>query len=107
MLLVADELDDFGRYISFNTWEARPVAGSEGLQPVTWSRVVEQWGAVQMQNRFADQTGRAILPKDYAAWATYRSLGKAVTRTKSDDLEVLREYILSDEFELAGLKAAR
>ncbi|MFA3919278.1 ABC transporter substrate-binding protein [Ruegeria hyattellae] len=104
VLLIADELDDFGRYIAFNTWEARPVAGSEGLQPVTWSRVVEQWGAVQMQNRFSDQTGRAMMPKDYAAWAAYRSLGEAVTRTQSDAPEVLRAYMLSDEFELAGFK---
>ena len=104
VLLVADELDDFGRYIAYKTWEARPVAGSEGLQPVTWSRVVEQWGAVQMQNRFADQTGRAMLPEDYAAWTAFRSLGEAVTRTHSDDPEVLRDYILSDEFEMAGFK---
>ncbi|WP_253285014.1 hypothetical protein [Ruegeria sp. HKCCD6119] len=51
--LVADELGDFARYIPFNTWEPRPVAGSEGLRPVTWSPVVEQWGAVQLQSRFA------------------------------------------------------
>ncbi|WP_298850090.1 ABC transporter substrate-binding protein [uncultured Ruegeria sp.] len=104
VLLVADELDDFARYIPFNTWEARPVAGSEGLQPVTWSRVVEQWGAVQMQNRFFDQNGRSMKSKDYAAWAAYRSLGEAVTRTQSDDPAVLRDYILSDAFELAGFK---
>ncbi len=104
VLLVADELDDFGRYIPYNTWEPRPVAGSEGLQPVTWSRVVEQWGAVQMQNRFADQAGRSMRPKDYAAWAAYRALGEAVTRTQSDDPAVLRDYILSEDFELAGFK---
>lgn len=104
VLLVADELDDFGRYIPFNTWEARPVAGSEGLQPVTWSRVVEQWGAVQMQNRFFEQSGRAMMPKDYAAWAAYRSLGEAVTRTNSADPATLQAYILSDDFELAGFK---
>lgn len=104
MLLVADELDDFGRYIAFNTWEARPVAGSTGLQPVTWSRVVEQWGAAQMQNRFTDQSGRAMRPRDYAAWAAYRSLGEAVTRTNSADPAALRAYILSEDFELAGFK---
>lgn len=104
ILLVADELDDFGRYIEFNTWQARPVAGSDGLQPVTWSRVVEQWGAVQMQNRFTEQTGRSMMPKDYAAWAAYRTLGEAVTRTQSSDPTVLLDYILSDDFELAGFK---
>lgn len=104
VLLVADELNDFGRYIPFNTWEPRPVAGSEGLRPVTWSPVVEQWGAVQLQSRFADQTGRSMRSIDYAAWAAFRSLGEAVTRTQSGDPAVLREYILSDKFELAGFK---
>ncbi|MBO9412308.1 MULTISPECIES: ABC transporter substrate-binding protein [unclassified Ruegeria] len=104
VLLLADELDDFGRYVEFNTWKARPVAGSDGLKPVTWSRVVEQWGAAQMQNRFFEQSGRTMMSKDYAAWAAYRTLGEAVTRTQSDDPGVLRDYILSDEFELAGFK---
>ena len=31
LLLIADELQDFGRYVSYNSWLPRPVAGSEGL----------------------------------------------------------------------------
>ena len=104
VLLIADVLDDFGRYIAYNTWQPRPVAGTEGLQPVTWSPVIEQWGAVQMQNRFADHAGRGMLPRDYAAWAGMRALGEAVTRTNSDDPAVLRSYLLSGDFELAGFK---
>ncbi|UUV07844.1 ABC transporter substrate-binding protein [Ruegeria sp. YS9] len=104
VLLVADELNDFARSIPFNTWEPRPVAGSEGLRPVAWSPVVEQWGAVQLQSRFADQAGRSMRSIDYAAWAAFRSLGEAVTRTQSGDPSVLPDYILSDRFELAGFK---
>lgn len=107
MLLVADELGDFGRYIAFNTWQARPVAGSEGLRPVAWSRVVEQWGAAQMQGRFKDLAGRDMRSEDYAAWAALRTLGEAVTRTQSADPATLRAYILSDEFELAGFKGRK
>lgn len=107
MLLVADELGDFGRYIAFNTWQARPVAGSEGLRPVAWSRVVEQWGAAQMQGRFKDLAGRDMRSADYAAWAALRTLGEAVTRTQSADPATLRAYILSDEFELAGFKGRK
>ncbi|MEC8582557.1 MAG: ABC transporter substrate-binding protein [Pseudomonadota bacterium] len=103
-LLLADELDDFGRYIAYNTWIARPVAGSDGLRPVAWAEVVEQWGAVQMQNRFHEMTGRDMRSEDYAAWAAFRSLGEAVTRTQSDDPTTLRDYIMSDAFELAGFK---
>ncbi|MCE8514323.1 ABC transporter substrate-binding protein [Ruegeria pomeroyi] len=104
ILLVADEIGDFGRYIAYNTWSPRPVAGSEGLVPVAWSRVVEQWGAAQLQSRFWDLSGRDMRPRDYAAWAALRVLGEAVTRTNSTDPATLRAYILSDAFELAGFK---
>ena len=68
-LLVADEVHDFGRYVLYNTWQARPVAGSEGLSAVTWSPVIEQWGAAQLQSRFEETAGRGMQPQDYAAWA--------------------------------------
>ncbi|WP_413785285.1 ABC transporter substrate-binding protein [Cognatiyoonia sp. IB215446] len=104
VLVVADELQDFGRYILYNTWQARPVAGSEGLTAITWSSVIEQWGAAQLQNRFEEAHGRNMTSQDYAAWAAVRSLGEAVTRTNAADLATLRDYILSGEFELAGFK---
>ncbi|MBJ3761737.1 ABC transporter substrate-binding protein [Maribius pontilimi] len=101
-LIVADEIHDFGRYILYNTWEPRPVTGSEGLTPVGWDRVVEQWGAAQLQNRFTDLAARAMQPRDYAAWAAIRTLGEAVTRTGATDAATLRAYILSPDFELGG-----
>ncbi|WP_371228140.1 ABC transporter substrate-binding protein [Roseovarius sp. 2305UL8-3] len=104
LLLIADELHDFGRYVAFNTWLPRPVAGSEGLRPVAWAPVVEQWGAAQLQSRFREMSGRDMQPVDYAAWAAIRTLGEAVTRTGSSDPAVLRAFILSDQFELAGFK---
>ena len=103
-LIVADELHDFGRYVLYNAWRPRPVVGSEGMQPLTWSPVIEQWGAVQLQGRFSDQHGRQMLSHDYAAWAAMRTLGEAVTRTNAADVATLRSYILSDAFELAGFK---
>ena len=103
-LLLADEVQDFGRYVLYNTWAARPIAGSEGLSALTWSPVIEQWGAAQLQNRFRDQHARAMQSADYAAWAAMRTLGEAVTRTNETDVSTLRSYILSDAFELAGFK---
>ena len=104
VLLVADAADDFARYISFNTWRPRPVAGSEGLRPVTWHRVVEAWGAAQLQSRFEELAGRPMQDRDYAVWAAMRAIGEAVTRTGVADAETLRLYMLSDAFELAGFK---
>ena len=104
VLLVADAADDFARYISFNTWEPRPVAGSEGLRPVVWHRVVEQWGAAQLQSRFTELAERDMKDRDYAVWAAVRAIGEAVTRTGAGDAPTLRDYMLSDDFELAGFK---
>lgn len=104
MMLVADELHDFGRYVAYNTWVPRPVAGSEGLRPVAWDRVVEQWGAAQLQSRFQKQAARDMEPRDYAAWAAMRALGEAVTRTNATDAPTLRAFLFSDAFELAGFK---
>lgn len=104
VLILADELHDFGRYVLYNTWYPRPVAGSEGLSALTWSPVIEQWGAAQLQSRFQNAHGRDMTSQDYAAWAAVRTLGEAVTRTDSGDAATLRAYILSDEFELAGFK---
>lgn len=104
LLLVADVANDFARYIAFNTWQPRPIAGSEGLVPTAWSPVVEQWGAAQLHSRFEDLASRDMTARDYAAWAAMRAIGEAVTRTKSNEPAVIRDYLLSDEFELAGFK---
>jgi len=104
VLLLADEVGDFARYVPFSTWEPRPVAGSEGLQPVAWAPVVEQWGAAQLQRRFEEQSGRRMLAQDYAAWAALRAIGEAVTRTNVADPAALRAFMLGPDFELAGFK---
>ncbi|WP_193371575.1 ABC transporter substrate-binding protein [Pelagibius marinus] len=104
VLVVADEIGDFGRYLLYNTWLPRPVAGSEGVAPMAWSGAVEQWGAAQLQGRFYARTGRKMRAEDYAAWAAVRSIGEAVTRSGADEPDALRDYILSDAFELAGFK---
>ncbi len=44
---------------------------------------------------------------DYASWAAVRSIGEAVTRTKSSDATELRAYILSEQFSLAAFKGAK
>lgn len=104
VLLVADEADDFARYIADNTWLPRPVAGSDGLRGENWAPVLEQWGAVQLQNRFERAAHREMRSRDYAAWAALRTVGEAVTRTNSADPAKLRRYILSDAFALDGFK---
>ena len=105
-LVIADEQRDFAPYLLYNTWLPRPLGGSAGLKPKVWSAVVEQWGAVQLQTRFSRVAARGMTGIDYANWIAVRSIGEAVTRTNSIDASVIREYLLSDKFELAGFKGA-
>lgn len=104
MVVVADEAKDYSPYVPFNTWLARPVAGSAGLEPVSWHRVIEQWGAAQLQSRFFKLAGRAMTARDWAVWAGMRAIGEAAIRTRSPDAKALEAYIRSDKFELAGFK---
>lgn len=107
VVVVADERGDFGEYVLFNTWLPRPVVGTQGLTPVTWHRVVEQWGAAQLQSRFEKQANRWMNGKDYAAWAAVRTVAEAVTRTNTTDLTTVRNFIASDQFELAAFKGRK
>ncbi|HYP36814.1 MAG TPA: branched-chain amino acid ABC transporter substrate-binding protein, partial [Stellaceae bacterium] len=43
VLAVADEEDEFGDYLSYRTFDPRPVAGTQGLVPSAWARPHEQW----------------------------------------------------------------
>lgn len=103
-VIVADEDQDFAQYILYNTWLPRPVSGSAGLTPATWSSVIEQWGAAQLQSRFVKQSARDMTGRDYANWAAVRAIGEAVTRMASLDVNTIRTYLLSEQFELGGFK---
>ncbi len=104
VIVTADESDVFGEYLPYRTWDADPVVGTHGLRPTAWHRSHEQWGATQMQGRFEDKADRWMTEKDYAAWLAIRTLGEAVTRTGSTDPTVLRDYLVSEQFEIAAFK---
>ena len=105
VIVVADVEESFGDYLLFRTFEPRPVAGTHGLIAVSWHRSYEEAAATQMQNRFERKTGRIMTERDYSGWLGARTFGEAVTRTNSTDPKVLRDYLMSDKFEVAGFKA--
>jgi len=104
VLVVADETDEFGEYMSYRSTLPRPVAGTQGLLPTAWHRTQEQWGATQIQRRFEKLAMRTMSPRDYAAWAAMRSIGESVTNTNSAEPGKVREFLLSDKFRLAAFK---
>ena len=107
VLIVADEFGDFGDYLLFQTWDPRPVAGTQGLVAQIWGRPVEQWGAAQLQERFVMRSQRSMQPRDYAAWLAVRSIGEAAVRSRSGDYRPINEYLRSDRFNLAAFKGRR
>ena len=107
VMLAADESDVFAGYLPYHTWEAKLVAGSAGLRPVSWDGAHEQWGAAQLQNRFAKLFQRRMDARDAQAWAAVRMIGEAVSRTRSADPVTIRAFLLSKEFSLAAFKGQK
>lgn len=104
VVVVADESQVFGAYIPYRTWDPRPVTGDVGLEARNWHPAHESWGATQMQRRFERAAGRTMTDLDYNAWAAMRAIGEAVTRTNSGETAALKDYMLSESFELAAFK---
>ena len=107
VVIAADASDVFALYLPFHTWTPRPVMGSGGLRPVTFHAAHEAWGATQFQRRFEALTGRYIQVEDYDVWLALRVIGEGVIRTSSADPGALRDYILSEAFELAAFKGRK
>src|SRR6202043_703216 len=84
-LVAADESEVFASYLPFRTWDPRPVAGSAGLRPMSWDGSHEQWGAIQLQNRFMKSASRGMNARDNNAWVAMRMIGEAATRTGSKE----------------------
>ena len=107
VLVAADESEVFAGYLPYRTWDARPVAGSAGLTPTTWDAAFDQWGAVQLQSRFAKAWRRFMTPLDMQAWSAIRLVGEAATRTNANDPAKLFAYIKGPDFSLAAFKGQR
>ena len=107
VLVAADESQVFAGYLPYRTWDARPVVGSAGLEPVTWDASSESWGGAQLQSRFERMAHRRMTPLDMQAWTGVRMVGEAASRTHSTDPDKLIAYIKGPEFGLAAYKGQR
>lgn len=104
VVMAADHSGVFAAWLPYHTWEPRPVAGSAGLVPATWSPAHEAWGATQFQTRFEKLAGRSARPEDYQVWVALRTLGEAATRTRGGDRATIEDYVLSPAFGVAAFK---
>jgi ABC transporter substrate binding protein (PQQ-dependent alcohol dehydrogenase system) len=107
VLVAADESEVFAGYLPYRTWDARPVVGSAGLVPNTWNAAFDQWGAVQLQNRFIKAFQRSMTASDMQVWTAVRMIGEAAARTNSSDAGKMQAYIKSPEFSVAAFKGQK
>jgi ABC transporter substrate binding protein (PQQ-dependent alcohol dehydrogenase system) len=107
VVFVADAHKDFAEFIPYNTYLPRPVIGSAGLEALAWHRVIEQWGAAQLQSRFRKMAARDMNELDFSAYLAVRSVAQAAQQTGSDKPAELIAYIHSDDFELAAYKGRK
>lgn len=107
VLVAADESEVFANYLPYRTWDPRPVAGSAGLVPRSWDAAQDQWGAVQMQNRFIKLNQRRMTALDMQAWTAVRIIGEATSRTNSGDIKKVSDFIRGPDFSVAAFKGTK
>jgi ABC transporter substrate binding protein (PQQ-dependent alcohol dehydrogenase system) len=107
VLVAADESEVFASYLPYRTWDPRPVAGSAGLVPKSWDAAQDQWGAVQMQNRFLKLNSRRMTALDMQAWTAARMIGEAVSRINSGDRKTVLDFLKGPDFSVAAFKGQR
>jgi ABC transporter substrate binding protein (PQQ-dependent alcohol dehydrogenase system) len=107
VLVAADESEVFASYLPYRTWDPRPVAGSAGLMPTSWDAAHDQWGAVQIQNRFVKLNSRHMTALDMQAWTAVRMVGEAAARTNSSDPKTVFDFLKRPDFSVAAFKGQR
>jgi ABC transporter substrate binding protein (PQQ-dependent alcohol dehydrogenase system) len=105
--VAADESEVFAAYLPYRTWDPRPVAGSAGLVPTSWDPSHDQWGAVQMQNRFMKDFARRMTARDMQAWSAVRMIGEGSARTSSSEPKTVLDFLKGPDFALAAFKGQR
>jgi ABC transporter substrate binding protein (PQQ-dependent alcohol dehydrogenase system) len=107
VLVAADESQVFAPYLPYRTSEPRPVAGSAGLVPTSWDASHDQWGAIQLQNRFRRSFSRRMTALDMQAWTAARVIGEAVEHVQSAEAQRILDFIKGPDFALAAFKGRK
>ena len=104
VIFLADTQGEFGRYVPFGSFLARPVVGTEGLVPSAWHWTWERHGAPQLNQRFDRKAKRHMGSEDWAAWAAIRSIVEAIVRSGKHDIPSIRAMLTSDAFTFDAYK---
>jgi ABC transporter substrate binding protein (PQQ-dependent alcohol dehydrogenase system) len=107
VLIAADESQVFASYLPYRTHDPRPVAGSAGLVPTSWDASLDQWGAIQLQDRFRRLFSRRMTALDMQAWTAVRMIGEAAARLNTADSKNMFDYMKGPDFAVAAFKGRK
>jgi ABC transporter substrate binding protein (PQQ-dependent alcohol dehydrogenase system) len=107
VLIAADESQIFASYLPYRTHDPRPVAGSAGLVPTSWDASLDQWGAIQLQDRFRRLFSRRMTALDMQAWTAVRMIGEAAARLNTADSKNMFDYMKGPDFAVAAFKGRK
>ena len=98
VIFLADQEGEFGRYLAYNTYLARPVIGAEGLRSSSWHWTWERNGAPQLNQRIRKFAKGNPSSEDWAGWVAVRSVVLAAIKSASVHPGDLRKTLRSDDF---------
>ena len=107
VLIAADESQIFASYLPYRTHDPRPIAGSAGLVPTSWDASLDQWGAIQLQDRFRRLFSRRMTALDMQAWTAVRMIGEAAARLNTADSKNMFDYMKGPDFAVAAFKGRK
>ena len=107
VLVAADESQVFASYLPYRTHDPRPIAGSAGLVPTSWDASLDQWGAIQLQDRFRRLFSRRMTALDMQAWTAVRMIGEAAARLNTADSKNMFDYMKGPDFAVAAFKGRK
>lgn len=107
VVFIADHLKTFGFSVPFNTHWSAPVVGDAGLYIGAWHHTIEQWGARQIQNRFAETFNRPMKSIDFAGYLAIRAVAYAAQVRQTTEIGQIAQTMRSDDFSLAAYKGRK
>lgn len=106
VIVVADTVGEFSRYVPYQTSKPRPVLGATGLTPLEWHWSLERYGAPQVNSRFEARTddGRRMTWQDWSVWIAARAALTAEVKSRDRSFAGVSDYIRSHRFKFDGSK---
>ncbi|WP_353475092.1 hypothetical protein PVT71_16155 [Salipiger sp. H15] len=107
VIWLVDDTGDFGRFVPYATYAARPVVGTEGLVPRAWHWTFERYGGPQLNQRFRRLAERDMTSEDWAGWAAVKAVAEATVQAGTADPARIVEALQSPDLSVDLYKGVR